>query len=115
MNTPLPRLLAVLVALCSAGDLHADLIAHYTFEGASDLNADGLEDAIDEAGNLNDAIAAGDTLPAPDEGVGPAGDAFRFGGFGNLVVPLEINPSQFPDLTVTMWVKLDEGVPPGLY
>lgn len=100
-------LLAILVGLFLVQvGVRADLIAHYTFD-------DG--EPTDEAEG-NDGIAAGDAMADP-EGVGGDGEAFRFGGAGHIVIPIDINSTVYPQLTVTMWVKADDDVTtaPALY
>ena len=101
-------LLAAIVALpCRYAS--GELIAHFEFDG----------DATDSVGEFFvDGEAFGDAEPS-GEGTGfdGTGDAYRFGGEGNIVVPLDINPIEFPDLTVSMWIKPDQQVvdSPGLY
>ena len=78
-------------------------IAHYTFD-------DG--EPFDDTGEGFDGFAEGDAEPAgPNSGVHGDDEAFRFSGAGNVVIPININPDVFPDLTVTMWVKADASVP----
>ena len=84
------------------------LLAHYTFDE---------EEPFDEEGGF-DGIADGDaTFAGEGSGADGEGGAFRFGGQGHVVIPLDINPKVVPDLTVTMWVKPDAGIvnAPGLY
>lgn len=87
---------------------NADLIAHYEFNG----NAD------DSSGNGNDGIEDGDAEPI-DEGL--FGGAYSFGTdappFGGVVVPFDVGAEEYPDMTVTMWVKPDAAIlnAPGLY
>ena len=86
----------------------ADLIAYYPFEG----------DSTDATGNGNDGSDDGDAGPAgPFTGFDGVGQAYEFFGQGHVVIPLNINPAQYPELTVTMWVKPDEFIvdQPGLY
>ena len=88
--------------------LHAELIAHYEFDG----------DADDSSGNGNDGFDEGDATPVDD---GLFGGAFSFGSgsppAGGVVVPIDLGPESFPDLTIAMWVKPDESIvnSPGLY
>lgn len=89
-------------------DVRAELIAHYEFNG----------DADDSSGNQNDAFEDGDATPVND---GLFGGAYSFGTdsppSGGIVVPLDVGAEEYPDLTVTMWVKPDASIvnSPGLY
>ncbi len=86
----------------------ADLIAHYPFDG----------DSSDASGNGNDGFDDGDAGPAgPFTGFDGVGQAYEFFGQGHVVIPLDINPNEYPQLTVTMWVRPDEFIvdAPGLY
>ncbi len=86
-----------------------DPIARYTFDSGEPL---------DDSGNGRDGTAKGDAFTAgPDSGVTGDGEAFQFGGAGQVEIPVDINSSTLSDLTVTMWVKPGDLVPdsPGLY
>lgn len=98
----------VALLIVSAAPAQADLIAHYPFDG----------DATDATGNGNDGIVEGDAAPSgPFSGFDGAGGAFSFDGAGHVIVPLDINPDQIEEFSVTMWVKPDEAAvaAPGLY
>ena len=99
-------LLAFLVFLLPVQQASAELIAHYEFNGDTD----------DSSGNGNDGFEAGDATPVDD---GLFGGAYEFGteSAGAVIVPLDVGPSDYPDLTVSMWVKVDPSVvdSPGLF
>jgi hypothetical protein len=81
------------------------LVAHYSFDDGT---------ARDVTGNGNDGVPEG--AQAADEpqsdgagsGVDGAGEAFRFNGQGRVEIPVDINPTVLPQLTVTMWVLTDD-------
>lgn len=86
----------------------ADLIGFYPFD--ADYN--------DASGFGNDGVASGDTALAPFMGVdGIGGGAAQFSGAGHVVVPIDSNPTNHTDMTVTMWVKADASIvaAPSLY
>ncbi len=73
---------------------HADLIAFYPFEGS----------ANDASGNGNNGTNNGATLTSS----GFQGSAFEFDGINNFVeIPVDINPSSLPQLTMGAWVNSD--------
>lgn len=102
--------LVILVALAgvSLRSADAELIAHYEFDGNTD----------DSSGNGNDGFEDGDAMPVDD---GLFGGAYSFGTgsppAGGVIVPFDPGPQEFPDFTVSMWVKPDASIvdAPGLY
>ena len=88
---------------------NAELIAHFEFDG----------DATDSVGEFFiDGEPMGDAEPSAEgTGFDGTGQAYRFGGAGNIVVPLDVSSFEFPELTVSMWIKPDQQVVdnPGLY
>lgn len=76
------------------------LVAYFPFDG----------DATDATGNGHDGTVFGATL-----GSGFTGQAYDFAGlsaFDHVSVPLDINPSTYPKLTMGAWVQPDS-LPPG--
>ena len=88
---------------------YGDLIAYYPFDGSAD----------DASGNENhgDDTDCFDCDAGPFTGFDGVGGSFEFDGQSHVVVPIDINPDIFPQLTVTMWVRPDEFIldSPGLY
>ncbi len=75
----------------------ATLIAYYPFEG----------DANDASGNGYNGTVYGATLT----NFGHSGQAYYFDGSNDYIdVPLNINPSNYPQLTMGAWVKADSDV-----
>lgn len=93
------RLLAVAAAICAglcafAAPGKAALIAYYTFEG----------NANDVTGNGHNGTVNGATLT----GAGFTGQAYAFDGTDDSIsIPLDINPSAIPQLTMGAWVNAD--------
>ena len=99
--------LAIVALSCRVAT--ADLIAHYKFDGDPTEEVDN---------NFNEGIEDGDATPTgPNTGFDGTGEAYEFAGAGHIIVPIDLGPEQYPDLTVTMWVKPDESIinSPGLY
>jgi hypothetical protein len=110
MVTRLTYLLAVIAAavILPCQSASADLIAHYKFDG----------DTTDATGeDFNEGFEDGDAFPTGEPGFDGTGEAYGFEGQGHVIVPIDLGPEEYPDLTVTMWVKPDESIidSPGLY
>ena len=105
LHSTLALALATTVGMAAA--VQADMIGFYEFEGNYN----------DSSGLGNDGTAEGDTAIAPFSGVDGIGSAAQFSGQGHVVVPINSNPSVYPDMSVTMWVKADASIvgTPGLY
>ena len=98
----------VLIGGLAVTGVQADLIAFYPFD----------EDIEDDSGNGHDGMAEGDAqLAGPFTGRDGVSGAAQFSGAGHIVIPLDINPSVYPQFSVTMWVKPDASIvnSPGLY
>lgn len=75
----------------------SDLLAYYPFE----------QGAIDESGNAFNGVVNGATPT-----IGYLGQGYSFNGTGNSIrLPLNINPSVLPTLTMGAWVKPTIGNP----
>ena len=100
-------LTCALVTLSFQAVSEAALIGYYPFD----------VDASDASGNGNDGTPSGDAALAGVAGFNGAGSAYQFSGAGHVVVPINSNPSVYPDMTVTMWVRPDSSIvgAPGLY
>ena len=86
-------------AICHANDLDSELIAKYPLgANARDFSNNGNN------GTLNNAVAVTDRN-------GASGKATHFetknNTYGNLKVPLNINPAKVPQLTIAFWIKFD--------
>lgn len=80
--------------------LQIDLVAHYPMgRDAHDVSVG------NHHGTYNAVISIADRH-------GEAGKATHFekskNGFGNFIIPLDLNPSEYSELTVTFWVKPDQ-------
>ncbi len=98
------RIVCFLMLLLTAQVASADLLAYYPFDG----------DATDQGGEGADGFIEGSVEYAGDgSGYDGVGGAFEFGVDGepgNVVIPWEIGPEFYPELSVTMWVKADESI-----
>ena len=84
-------LLLLVLILGLSGTAKAGLISYFSFEGS----------AIDTVGNY-DGTVYGSTLTTGYRG----GEAYSFDGDDYISVPLDINPSAIPTLTMGAWVKI---------
>jgi len=76
------------------------LIAYFPFDG----------DATDQSTNGIDGVLNGATLTTDRHGV--ENGAYEFNGTSDFIsVPLNINPSEIPELTLTAWVKPNIATP----
>lgn len=84
------------------------LLAFYSFDDATDPTKD-------DSGNGRTLQSAGETTePLYDAAGGVAGGAYVFDGAQRWLVPLNINPSVIPILTMGAWVRTT-ALDPGLY
>jgi hypothetical protein len=76
------------------------LIAYYPFNG----------NAVDESANSHDGIVNGAALTSDKNG--KSDSAFLFNGTTDSIsVPVNINPSVLPEVTITAWVRADKKNP----
>lgn len=84
---------SLFVAAGAASAVQAGLVAYYPFNG----------NANDASGNGNHAISVNATLVA-----GYQGQGYLFSGANTgIQIPIDINPSAMPDLTMGAWVKFN--------
>ncbi|MDA0814604.1 MAG: hypothetical protein O3C21_19690, partial [Verrucomicrobia bacterium] len=100
----IPFLVAAIV-LVSVSLLSAELIGFYSFDDAANPQAD--------ASSSGNDLSTGGTPPVYEGDGGITGGAYRFNATGSLVVPININPGEKPQLTLGAWVKTDT-LDPGL-
>jgi hypothetical protein len=83
------------------------LIAHYTFDDENDP-------LRDDSSNGNDLTPAGsEPVYDPSSGLNDTG-GFEFDGSSRFIAPIDINPSEIPELTVGAFVKTLEPDSPAL-
>lgn len=86
-------------------NLSQALLGFYTFDDPDDPNAD--------SSGKNNPLEAGVADPFYEEDGGFEGGAYDFTG-GNLVAPINLNPTVVPELTMGAWVKTS-ALEPGLH
>ena len=87
-------ILTAILSIAALNHAHADLIAYYTFEaGADDVTGNGYNGSVTGA-VLSDS--------------GYSGKAYSFDGNSYIKIDLNINPSNYAQLTMGAWVKADQ-------
>ncbi|WP_405231117.1 LamG-like jellyroll fold domain-containing protein [Lentisalinibacter salinarum] len=95
-------IVGALLCLCQSAQAHeppGDLLAHFTFDGT-------LADASGNGFN-GEALGKGDTVPQPSFVDGKYGQGIQLNGDWAVIAPLDLNPDQYPEVTVTGWVFLE--------
>ena len=96
---------AIVVSLCLANSAaNADLLGVYLMDG----------DAVDISGNGNNGTVVGS--PTTSVAGGSDGAAYMsFNGVDQYIdVPLDINPSKLPQLTIGAWARVPSGTTPAI-
>ena len=91
--------------MIATGMATAELIGFYPFDDAANPQAD--------ASSSGNDLTTGGTPPVYESDGGFSGGAYQFDGTGRLIVPININPGEKPQLTLGAWVKTDT-LDPGL-
>jgi len=89
----LTRIGAALISVLITSTASAHLIAYYPFDG----------NANDVSGNANNPTAIVGAVQA----LGYTGQAYDFSGSSYIEIPIDINPSSMPTLTMGAWVQTD--------
>ena len=90
--------LALAAAMCFATTAHAGLLGFYSFDAGT---------AVDLSGNGNHGTLGGGVAAPTFTASGFEGGAFNFDGNDFIDLPININFSNLPNLTMGAWVNAD--------